>query len=87
MRRGDFADLHCVAARDGGWRSACAARTTNIEGELSEFGKKFVYATRGTGGMTHADPEDRPPEVFGGQVTLHAGGARESYLLVPFIPA
>ena len=37
--------------------------------------------------MTHADPDDRPADVFGGTVTLHAGGARESYLLLPIIPS
>jgi hypothetical protein len=37
--------------------------------------------------MTHADPINRPRDVFGGTVTLHSGGGRESYLLVPIIPA
>jgi hypothetical protein len=36
--------------------------------------------------MTHNDPDNRPPDVFGGKVTLHAGGPREAYLLVPIIP-
>jgi hypothetical protein len=44
------------------------------------------YGTHGTGGMTHADPDDRPAAVFGGTVTLHAGGDRESSLLLPVIP-
>jgi hypothetical protein len=57
------------------------------EGELSEFGEKFHYGTRGTGGMTHNDRDSRPPDVFGGRVTLHAGGTRESYLLLPIIPS
>ena len=57
------------------------------EGELSEFGKKFHYGTRSTGGMTHNDPDNRPADVFGGNVTLHAGGGREAYLLLPIIPA
>jgi predicted acyl esterase len=71
-----------------GWRVALTVRGKDYEyeGELSEFGKKFHYATRGTGGMTHDDPDNRPKEVFGGKVTLHAGGGRESYLLVPIIP-
>src|SRR2546422_2733747 len=42
------------------------------EGEVSEFGKKFHYGTRGTGGMTHADADDRPANLFGGMVTLYA---------------
>jgi len=72
-----------------GWRVALTVRGKDYEyeGELSEFGKKFVYATRGTGGMTHNDPDDRPQRVFGGKVTLYSGGERESYLLLPIIPA
>ena len=71
-----------------GWRVALTVRGKDYEyeGELSEFGKKFHYGTRGTGGMTHADPADRPKDVFGGKVTLHAGRGRESYLLLPIIP-
>jgi predicted acyl esterase len=72
-----------------GWRVALTVRGKDYEyeGELSEFGKKFHYGTRGTGGMTHADPDDRPQAVFDNTVTLHAGGGRESYLLLPIIPA
>ncbi len=71
-----------------GWRVALTVRGKDYEyeGEIGEFGKKFVYGTRGTGGMTHDDPDSRPRDVFGGKVTLHAGGARESYLLLPIIP-
>jgi predicted acyl esterase len=71
-----------------GWRVVLTVRGRDYEyeGELSEFGKKFHYGTRGTGGMTHDDPDDRPKDVFGGKVTLYAGGGRESYLLVPIIP-
>jgi hypothetical protein len=71
-----------------GWKVALTVRGKDYEyqGELSEFGKQFHYGTRGTGGMTHADPDDRPAERFGGRVTLHAGGARESYLLLPIVP-
>ncbi len=72
-----------------GWRVALSVRGKDYEyeGELSEFGKKFHYGTRGTGGMTHNDPDNRPKDVFGGKVTLYAGGGRESYLLVPIIPS
>ncbi|HYB21277.1 MAG TPA: CocE/NonD family hydrolase [Thermodesulfobacteriota bacterium] len=71
-----------------GWRVVLTVRGKDYEyeGELSEFGKKFHYGTRGTGGMTHADPDDRPKDVFGGKVTLYSGGGRASYLLVPIIP-
>ncbi len=71
-----------------GWRFVLTVRGKDYEyeGELSEFGKKFWYGTRGTGGMTHNDPDNRPPEIFGGKMILHAGGPWESYLLVPIIP-
>ena len=71
-----------------GWRVVLTVRGKDYEyeGELSEFGKKFHYGTRGTGGMTHDDPDNRPKDVFGGKVTLFAGGGRESYLLAPIIP-
>jgi len=36
--------------------------------------------------MTHNDPIGRPRDVFGGTITLHGGGQRPSYLLVPIIP-
>ena len=71
-----------------GWRVAFTVRGKDYEytGELSEFGKQFHYSTRGTGGMTHNDPDDRPPAVFDNKVTLHAGSGRDPYLLLPIIP-
>ena len=71
-----------------GWELALTVRGKDYEyeGELGEFAKKFHFATRGTGGMTHNDPDDRPKEVFGGKVTLHTGGGRGAYLLLPVIP-
>ena len=72
-----------------GWRIALTVRGKDYEyeGELSEFARSFHYGTRGTGGMTHADPDDRPPDVFGGKVTLHAGAGRDAYVLLPIIPS
>lgn len=40
----------------------------------------------GVGPFLHDDPRDRPPKVFGGKVTLHAGGGKDAYLLLPIIP-
>jgi hypothetical protein len=62
-------------------------RDYEYRGQLDEYGQTFYYATRGTGGMTHEDPDDRPTEVFGGKVTLHVGPDHPSRLLVPVIPA
>jgi uncharacterized protein len=71
-----------------GWRLALTVRGKDYEfaGELSDFAKAFVYATRGTGGMTHNDAADRPKHVFGGRVKIHAGDGRQPYLLLPVIP-
>jgi hypothetical protein len=85
---GDVEILPTSIVVPAGWRVALTVRGKDYEyeGELSEFGKKFYYATRGTGGMTHDDPDTRPRDVFGGQVTLYSGGGRQSYLLLPIIP-
>ena len=71
-----------------GWSIELQVRGKDYEydGEVAEFGKQFYYATRGTGGMTHAEPRDRPPAVFDATVTLHTGGAHASYLLLPVVP-
>jgi hypothetical protein len=61
-------------------------RDYEYRGPLDEYGQSFYYATRGTGGMTHADPDDRPAELFGGTVTLHVGPDHPSHLLLPIIP-
>lgn len=71
-----------------GYRLGLNVRGKDYEytGPLSEFAHNFHYATRGTGGMTHTDPDDRPPEVFDTRVTLHAGAEHPSSLLLPIIP-
>lgn len=38
---------------------------------------------RGVAWFTHDDPRDRPAEIFAGENTLHTGGARQSFLLLP----
>src|SRR6266700_1698485 len=71
-----------------GWRVALNVRGRDYEyeGELSEFGKTFHYGTRGTGGMTHADPDSRPAAIFDNRVTIHSGGDRQSWVMLPVIP-
>ena len=66
-----------------GYRLGLWVRGKDYEyrGPLDEYGQSFYYATRGTGGMTHADPDDRPPTVFGGTVTVHVGPEHPSHLL------
>jgi predicted acyl esterase len=40
---------------------------------------------RGCGPFVHDDPADRPPEVFGGKVTLHSDATQLPYVLLPII--
>jgi len=49
--------------------------------------KTFMNEMKGCGPFIHTDPKDRPQEIFGGKVTLHTGGDKGAYLLLPFIPA
>lgn len=71
-----------------GWSLALTVRGKDYEyeGEVAEFGKNFYYATRGTGGMTHNDPVNRPAKIFDTEITLMSGGNMASYLLLPIIP-
>jgi len=65
-----------VRGKDYEWQHSTGARLSNFKNEL-----------RGCGPFLHDDPRDRPAEVFGGENTLHTGPGRESYLLIPVIPA
>ncbi len=48
--------------------------------------KTFVNEMKGCGPFLHNDPDDRPESVFGGRVTLYAGGENPSFLLLPIVP-
>ena len=67
-----------------GWRLALSVRGKDYEytGELSDFAKKFHYATRGTGGMTHNDPDNRPADVLG-KVRFMPENSHESMPIIP----
>jgi len=64
-----------VRGRDYEWQKSTGARLSNFKNELL-----------GCGPFLHDDPRDRPPDVFGGQVTLHVGPQYPSYILLPLIP-
>jgi hypothetical protein len=51
-------------------------------GKLSNMKNEFT----GNGPFLHDDPRDRPLEIYGGKTTIHLGGDRENYLLLPIIP-
>jgi predicted acyl esterase len=66
---------------------------------LTVRGKDYVYpggpgkglgvlgaVFTGVGPFQHAEARDRPPEVFGGTVTLYAGPERPAHILLPIIP-
>jgi len=71
-----------------GWTIGLSVRGKDYEyaGPVSDFGQQFYYSTRGTGGMTHNEIRNRPPEKFNSKVTLHTGGHTQSYLMLPIIP-
>ncbi|HEX3551537.1 MAG TPA: CocE/NonD family hydrolase [Candidatus Elarobacter sp.] len=52
-------------------------------GRLSNFKNEMT----GCGPFLHDDPEDRPPEIFGGTNALHASAGEPPYVLLPVIPA
>jgi predicted acyl esterase len=56
------------------------------EGEAATL-SNMKNPMRGCGPFMHDDPNDRPPEIFGGKVTLHFGAGREASVLLPVIPA
>jgi predicted acyl esterase len=45
-----------------------------------------AYAMKGVGPFTHTNPQDRPPEIFGGTNTLHFEPGKMPYMLLPVIP-
>lgn len=58
-----------------------------FSGEITEESRKFHrYPSKGCGPFLHADPQDRPTDIYGGNVTIHTGGNYDSYLLLPIIP-
>jgi AMMECR1 domain-containing protein len=48
--------------------------------------KTFVNEMKGCGPFIHADPEDRPADLFAGKTTLHIDARRMSYVLLPIVP-
>jgi uncharacterized protein len=71
-----------------GYRVALTVRGRDYEygggsgGRLSNFKNEL----KGCGPFLHDDPEDRPAAIFGGQTTLHFGGDRQAYVLLPVVP-
>jgi uncharacterized protein len=51
-------------------------------GKLSNMKNEFT----GCGPFLHDDPRDRPMEIYGGKTTIHLGGGRDNFVLLPIIP-
>jgi len=70
-----------------GYRIALTIRGRDYEyeGEAAVL-SNMKNPMRGCGPFVHDDAQDRPPEIFGGKVTLHAGESKQPYLLLPVIP-
>jgi predicted acyl esterase len=71
-----------------GYRLALSVRGTDyvFPGEPGEGLQTLGKVWTGVGPFTHNDARDRPPAVFGGNVTLHAGPDRPAHVLLPVIP-
>ncbi|HKA32047.1 MAG TPA: CocE/NonD family hydrolase C-terminal non-catalytic domain-containing protein, partial [Candidatus Binatia bacterium] len=72
-----------------GYRIALSVRGRDYEYSGASGGRiaSFKNELKGCGPFLHDDPRDRPREIFGGKVTLHCGGERGAYVLLPVIPA
>ena len=75
----------CVVVPKG-YRIALTVRGKDYEyeGEAATL-SNMKNPMRGCGPFMHDDPVDRPPEVFGGKVTLHFGPACKASVLLPVI--
>ena len=51
-------------------------------GKLSNMKNEFT----GCGPFLHDDPRDRPVAIYGGKTTIHLGGGRDNFVLLPVIP-
>ncbi|WP_408597951.1 CocE/NonD family hydrolase [Limnohabitans sp.] len=70
-----------------GYRVALTLRGKDYEwdGPAASL-SNMKHPMKGCGPFVHDDPEDRPVEVFGGQVTLHIGADQPASVLLPVIP-
>jgi predicted acyl esterase len=52
-------------------------------GRLSNMKNEFT----GNGPFLHNDSRDRPIAIYGGRTTLHLGGGRKNFVLLPVVPS
>ena len=70
-----------------GHRTGLTVRGRDYESAL-DGGRlsNFKNVLKGCGPFLHDDARDRPPALFGGRTTLHAGPGQRPVLLLPIIP-
>jgi uncharacterized protein len=71
-----------------GYRLALSVRGKDYEYDGTDAAPPHApYSMKGVGPFTHTNPQDRPPEIFGGTNTLHFAEGKMPYLLLPVIAA
>ncbi len=71
-----------------GYRMALTIRGKDYDHGLSAASlSNMKNPMNGCGPFMHDDPDDRPPAIFGGKVTLHFGPQYPAAALLPVIPA
>jgi uncharacterized protein len=71
-----------------GWRLVLTVGSTDFQHDLpGPWPEIYGKPMRGSSVLLHDHPEDRTPERFGGEITIHTGGAHPSFLLLPLVPA
>src|SRR5262245_14696908 len=70
-----------------GYAIALTVRGSDYEYDGTDAGlANAPYPMKGVGPFTHADPADRPADIFACRNTLHFGAGKAPYLLLPVIP-
>jgi len=70
-----------------GYRLAFTIHGKDFDHGLPEpMPKIYGIPMRGCSVFLHDDPTDRAPDIYNGETTVHTGGDRKSYLLLPIIP-
>jgi predicted acyl esterase len=70
-----------------GWRIALSILGKDYEWEgAAATLSNMKNPMKGCGPFEHDDPEDRPPAIFGGEVTVYFGPQQQARLLLPIVP-
>ncbi|MGE0255418.1 MAG: CocE/NonD family hydrolase [Alphaproteobacteria bacterium] len=76
----------CIAV-PAGYRLALTIRGKDYEYQGDPISTGIFKPYAGNAIFTHDDPKNRPPAIFGGNVTIHSGPSTPSHVLLPVIPA